>query len=85
MDLKKTILKYALQNAIKFNGKANVGAVIGKVFAEDPNLKEKAAFVSKEVQKVIKEISKLNIEEQKQELKKIAPKLLKKKKRKRKR
>lgn len=79
MDLKKTILKYALQNAIKFNGKANAGAVIGKVFAENPKLREKAAFISKEVQKTIKEINKLSVEEQTKKLKKIAPKLLKKK------
>ena len=41
-SLKNTIRKYALQNAIRFNGKANLGAVIGKVLGENPNLKEKA-------------------------------------------
>ena len=40
LSLKQTIIKYALQNAVKFNGKANAGAVIGKVFAENPELKE---------------------------------------------
>ena len=29
MELKAMIRKYALQNAVKFKGKANMGAVIG--------------------------------------------------------
>lgn len=36
--MKGLILKYALQNAVKFKGKANIGAVIGKVLAENPEL-----------------------------------------------
>jgi len=79
MDLKKTILKYALQNAIKFNGKANPGAVIGKVFAENPSLKSKAKEVSKEVQEIIKKINKIHIKEQLKQLQKLAPELLEKK------
>ncbi len=79
MELKNTILKYALQNAIKFNGKANVGAVIGKVFAEHPELKEKASEISKEVKKKIKDISRLSVEEQTKKLKDLAPELLEKK------
>ena len=40
--MEKIILKYALQNAVKYNGKANPGAVIGKVFSEKPELKKKS-------------------------------------------
>lgn len=58
-SLKQTITKYALQNAVKFSGKANTGAVIGKVFAEMPELKEKAQEISKEVAKIVSEINKL--------------------------
>lgn len=79
MGIKKIIRKFALQNAVKFNGKANPGAVIGKVFAEDPSLKSKAKEVSKQIKEVIKEISKLSVKEQTEELKKVAPELLKKK------
>ena len=35
------ILKYALQNAVKYKGKANSGAVIGKILQEQPGLKSK--------------------------------------------
>ena len=35
------IRKYALQNAIKFDGKANPGAIIGKLMQENPEIKSK--------------------------------------------
>ena len=46
---KQIILKYALQNAIRYKGKANIGAVIGKVLAENPDLRNKAEELSKEI------------------------------------
>lgn len=80
MSIKDTILKYALQNAIKFNGKASPGAVIGKVLAEDPMFRPKAQEIAKEANKLIKDINKLTVEEQKKNLQKLAPELLEKKK-----
>jgi glutamyl-tRNA synthetase len=80
MALKEKIRKYALQNAVKFSGKADQGAVIGKLLAEDPKLKENIKDISKDVRKTINEISKLSIVEQKEELKKTAPELLEEKK-----
>jgi len=38
--LKKVIRKYALDNALKFNGKASAGAVVGKVIGELPEVKQ---------------------------------------------
>ena len=78
-SLKQTIIKYALQNAVKYKGKANVGAVIGKVFAETPELKEKAQEISKEVIKIVREISSLSLEKQEKKLQEMAPELLEKK------
>jgi len=51
MESKTTIRKYALQNAVKYKGKANIGAVIGKVLAENPELKENTKKLSKEIKK----------------------------------
>ena len=79
IPLKQTITKYALQNAIKYKGKANPGAVIGKVFAENPELKDKAKEIGKEVASVIKEINKLSLENQEKKLQELAPELLEKK------
>jgi len=74
-----SILKYVLQNAVKYNGKANAGAVIGKILSEKPELKKDVEKLKKDVEKVIKEVSKKKVEEQMKELQKIAPELLEKK------
>ncbi|MDP6642147.1 MAG: glutamate--tRNA ligase [Candidatus Nanoarchaeia archaeon] len=71
------ILKYALQNAIRYNGEASVGSVIGKVFSEIKDLDKKK--VALETKKIVDEVNKLSLEEQKEKLKKIDPKLLEKK------
>ena len=80
MELKDNILKYALQNAVKFNGKANPGAIVGKLLKEDSNLKSKIKEISKDIQKTVKDVNKLSLDEQKAKLKKIAPEMLEKKK-----
>lgn len=80
MALKDKIRKYALQNAIKFNGKANPGAVIGKLLAEDPSLKQKIKEISRDMQAAVKEVNKMPLEEQAAELKRTAPELLEEKK-----
>src|SRR3989338_2431313 len=82
MELKDKILKYALQNAVKFDGKASAGAVIGKVLAEDPKLKSNMKEIAKEVNSIIKDISSLSVEEQTKRLHEIAPDLLEKKEKK---
>ena len=76
--LKTLIRKYALQNAIKYKGKANPGAVMGKIFAENPGLKEKAKDLSKDVIKIIKDVNKISLEKQENELQQLAPELLEK-------
>ncbi len=77
--MEELIKKYALQNALKF-GKANPGAVIGKIIGEKPGLKKEIKEIAKKVNEAIKEISSLTAEEQKSLLEKIAPELLKEKK-----
>lgn len=77
--MKELIEKYTLQNAIRFNGKANIGAVIGKVLKQKPELKTKIKDLAKEIKEVVKRINQLSIEEQKKRLQRTAPELLKKK------
>lgn len=78
--LDSTIKKYALQNAIKFDGKASIGAVMGKILAEKPELKKQIREIAKKVNEAINETNKLSLKEQKQLLEKEAPELLKEKK-----
>jgi len=60
--MKQLILKYALQNAVKFNGKANPGAIIGKVLSENPDLKSKAKEVNKDIMQIVKEVNSLPLD-----------------------
>src|SRR3990167_9184013 len=81
----KEIDKFALHNAIKYEGKANPGAVLGQVFAEDPKRKEQTKELAQKVQVIVKQVNSLSLEEQKARLQKIAPELLEEKKEKKKR
>ena len=62
------ILKYSLQNAVKFKGKANPGAVIGKILQASPELKSKIKILAKEINKIVQEVNKLSLPEQETKL-----------------
>ncbi len=71
MSLDKSIEKYALLNAVKYNGKANLGAVLGSVIKENPKVKENIKRLSKKIQEIIKKINSMSLDEQKEALKKF--------------
>src|SRR3989344_4797032 len=73
-SIQETAYKYALQNAVRYNGKANPGAVIGKLFLEHKDIKKEE--VIKTVNEIVKKVNKLSVEEQTKELDKLAPELL---------
>jgi len=73
------ILKYALQNAVKYGGKANSGAVISHILADNPGLKSKIKDIAKEVNSIISGVNRLSLEMQRQKLQDLAPELLKEK------
>lgn len=75
----KDVLKFTLENAVKYGGKANVGAVMGKLLSENPKLRSKAKQVAKDVAKAVAEVNRMKLEEQVEKLRKIAPELLEKK------
>ncbi len=79
MSERELILKYTLQNALKYNGKANPGAIIGKVISENPGLKDKIKELSKEINSIVNDVNKLSLEEQRKKLEDLAPELLEKK------
>ena len=80
MSLVQTIRKYALQNAVRYEGKANPGNIIGKIMGESPEYRAKAKEVQKQIALACNEINALSIEQQRDELLKIAPELLEEKK-----
>jgi glutamyl-tRNA synthetase len=68
--------KFALQNAVMFNGKANPGAVAGKVIAslKDSNVSPKEIYKISGL--VCLEVNKLSLADQIHELEQLAPELL---------
>ncbi|HSU72689.1 MAG TPA: glutamate--tRNA ligase [Candidatus Binatia bacterium] len=77
---KLDIRKWALQNAVKYGGKANPGAIVGKLIAVDPKAKDKMKELSKDIAAIVKEVNAMTAESQLAELQKIAPELLEEKK-----
>ncbi len=69
-DLKQKIFQYTLHNAVSYGGKANLGTVLGKVLGENPDLRSKVAETRKLIDEVVKEVNKLDLEKQKEDLEK---------------
>jgi glutamyl-tRNA synthetase len=79
-DIANTARKFALQNAVSFEGTAQLKAVIGKVIATFSKQGANPKEIIPIVKKVIFEVNELTIEDQRNELEEIAPELLEKKK-----
>ena len=56
--------KHALINAVEHKGKANVQAVLNRSVAEKPELKTRIKEIIRIIQKVVKEVNALSLEEQ---------------------
>ncbi len=80
MKKDELILKYALQNAVFYKGKANPGAVLGKILSEDPSLRGNVLDLKKEIEKTVKQINLLSPDQQRKELEKLDPDMLTKEK-----
>ena len=76
VDLEAIVRKYALQNALQFEGKATLGSVMGKVMAENPELRQKAKEVTSVAKGVIEEVNALPPDRQREMLTSLAPDLL---------
>ncbi|MEM3608720.1 MAG: glutamate--tRNA ligase [Candidatus Bathyarchaeia archaeon] len=64
VELKEIIRKNALLNAVRHDGKAQAGPVIGKILAEKPELKTKVRELSALINKIVEEVNKLTVNEQ---------------------
>ncbi len=80
-ELKRIIRKHALDNAVKFHGKANPGAVIGKIIGEMPEIKAYMHVLKFEATEIINQINSQDAEESRQQLEKEFPEMLEKKER----
>jgi len=68
VEIEATVRKYALQNAVQFNGKATVGAVLGKVMAENQELRPRAKEITAVARKIIDSVNAMTHEAQKEAL-----------------
>ncbi len=74
------IKKYALQNAVLYGGKASPKAVVGKVLAEEPELRRRAKEVNILADEVVRSVNALTPEDQREMLAAIDASLLKREK-----
>ena len=65
VELREEIRKIALLNAVKHDGKAQAGAVIGKILGERSELRSKVKEISALINEVVVETNKLSPDEQK--------------------
>ncbi|MDA4112965.1 MAG: glutamate--tRNA ligase [Thaumarchaeota archaeon] len=68
--------KYALQNAVRHGGKAEVGAVISKVLGDVPSLRSIAKEVARAAAEVVRAVNALSPQQQEQTLRERYPEAL---------
>ena len=78
--LRELVRKAALLNALQHGGKAQAGAIIGKIIGEKQELKTKAKELTALINKIVKEVNNLSAEEQKRLVEQKWPEALKKEK-----
>ncbi|MCW4047137.1 MAG: glutamate--tRNA ligase [Candidatus Bathyarchaeota archaeon] len=79
-ELRELIRKTALLNAVQHGGKAQAGALIGKIIGERQELKTKAKELSTLINEIVSEVNSLSAEEQKRIVENAWPQALKKEK-----
>ena len=79
-DLRELIRKAALLNAVSHDGKAQAGAIVGKILGEKQELRTRVKELSSLINVVVNEVNSLSIEEQKAIVEKNWPETQKKEK-----
>ncbi len=72
-DVRKVVLKYALRNAVKFEGEATVGPVMGKVMGECEGCRKDPQGTKSLIEEVVEEVNLMSSQEQEDALKDLMP------------
>ncbi|MEM1597594.1 MAG: glutamate--tRNA ligase [Pyrobaculum sp.] len=80
MNIEEVAYKYALANAVKYGGKADVKAVMSKIMAEVPDLRPRAREVRQIVERVVEAVNAMSPDEQRRVLVERWPEMLEEKK-----
>jgi len=75
-EVKETIRKIALANAIAHEGKAQTNPVLGKLLSERPELKKAIAEIAELVNEVVQEVNSLSLDKQTKAVRESWPELL---------
>ncbi len=72
-EVRETIFKYALRNAVKFEGEAGIGPVMGKVMGECESCRSDPKGTKDLVEEIVKEVNSMELQEQTDQLKEVMP------------
>jgi glutamyl-tRNA synthetase len=75
-DVHDIIRKRALQNALFYGGKAQKGAVLGKLMAERPDLRPRAREITSLVEEVLVQVNGMGLDDIRAQLSELDPSLL---------
>ncbi|MEM3512433.1 MAG: glutamate--tRNA ligase [Candidatus Jordarchaeales archaeon] len=75
-ELRRKLLKHVLANAVKYGGKANAKAVMGKILSEVPELRQRAKEVLEAVTRVVEEVNAMSLDAQRRMLEELSPETL---------
>ncbi|MHA1732607.1 MAG: glutamate--tRNA ligase [Promethearchaeota archaeon] len=79
-DLDQLIFVECLRNAVQYGGKANTKAIMGKILGQRADLRPRAREVGILVDKTVRRVNSMSLEEQRSELEVLSPESLSKKK-----
>ncbi|MCD4759762.1 glutamate--tRNA ligase [archaeon] len=65
------ILRFVLDNAVRYDGKADLGSSMGLLLGAHPELKAKAKSLMPEIKKIVDEVNNLSLREQKAKLEEL--------------
>jgi Ca2+-binding EF-hand superfamily protein len=66
--MNKAIRKYALENAIKFNGTATPSAIVGKIMGEFPDARKDSNMALMKITEIVNAVNSIPLEDQKNEV-----------------
>ncbi len=82
MEIDHIIRRLALKNALDFKGKANPGAIMGKILGSHAEWRDNRAELAKKIEIILGEVNKMGVDAQRSALEEEAPEMLEKKEKK---
>ena len=78
-EIKRLLWTFTLENSVKFGGKPNVKAVLGKLLGQNQELRNQIKSIKTILDEIVLEVSKLTLQEQEAKLLELKPDALEKK------